>query len=161
MFYLITIDRIYVKYCVNFIRCYVIICLHGCGHTKNFIVHTITFNICQIDPQRIFVGKFGAVALICCGIMLNLEFFWIKCCSQVLEPFAPLPSVPVIFFAQYSPYDGATVYHELSPLLTLLLPPLLFFCLSLECKSWADFLIEFKIQVYMPRYLSFWCYCWY
>ena len=89
-------DQISVKDSVNFVGCNVIIFLHGCGHTKNVIGRTITFKICQIDLQWMFVGRFGAVGLICCVIMLYSKIYWIVGCVPVFVPFDPVPSATVL-----------------------------------------------------------------
>ena len=98
IFDLSTIYCVSIKDSVNFIRCNVIICLHTCGHTKNVISHVINFNRCQIYLQLFFVWLFNGVVLICWGIVMHSEMFWVVSFSPVFMSFAPVKSVPVLFF---------------------------------------------------------------
>ena len=85
MFDLSTMDRISVKDSIYFIGYNMIVCLHGCVHTKNVIGRTIAFKRCQIYFND-FVRRLGAVGLVCCSIVLH-SCFYIVCCSPVFMPF--------------------------------------------------------------------------
>ena len=151
MFDLGIMDRVSVKGSVNFIGCNVIICLHKCGHTKNVVGHTIAFKICQIYTQWFFSDN----------LVLSVLFFAVSCCIwKFLEllfsvqyscHFHQCQVHPFFSFVQYSPDVGAIVFHELPPLLTLVLPTLMFLFLYLEADCLANRILSYWIWLVRLR----------
>ena len=110
---------------------------------------------------NIFFWNFGAVGIICCGIVLHSAIFWVVGYSPVFMPFAPAKIAPVLFFVQDSSGVGGVVFHELTPLLNLVLPTfvLLFLSWEVDClanrifRSWI-WLVRARISASFSDFVS-------
>ena len=98
VFDLSTMDCVSIKNSIKFIECYVIICLHGCSHTKN-----LSFVLSIYRDAKLILNDFFWTIRCCWSFVLRyrvaFRMFLVVSSSPVLMPFATMPLAPVLFFS--------------------------------------------------------------
>ena len=102
-----------------------------------------------------FFWQFCAVGIICCVIVLHSDFFELWFAVQCSCHLHQCQVRPFFSLVRYSPEFGAIFFHDLPPLIIVLLPPLLFLFLywKVDCFSWI-WLVRARILTFFSDFVS-------